>query len=59
MGSLTVLLPEPRIRNVKQPQMDGAAMTIDNDRIDDAVLALLHLGLHASAARGRGSIGMR
>src|SRR5258708_36610739 len=46
MGSLTVLLSEPSIRNVKQPQMDGAAMTIDNDRIDDAVLALLHLGLH-------------
>jgi hypothetical protein len=43
---LAVLLPEPRIRNVKQPQMDEAAMTIDNDRIDDAVLALLHLGLH-------------
>src|SRR6266446_328398 len=46
MCSLTVLLPEPRIRNVKQPQMDDAAMTIDNDRIDDAALALLHLGLH-------------
>jgi hypothetical protein len=26
--------------------MDGAAMTIDKDRIDDAVLALLRLGLH-------------
>jgi hypothetical protein len=30
---LTVLLSEPSIRNVKQPQMDGAAMTIDNDQI--------------------------
>ena len=46
MGSLTVLLSELSIRNVKQPQMDDAAMTIDNDQIDDAVLALLHLGLH-------------
>src|SRR5262245_40103673 len=27
-------------------QMDGEAMTIDNDRIDEAVLARLRLGLH-------------
>jgi hypothetical protein len=27
-------------------QTDEAAMKIDSDRIDDAVLALLHLGLH-------------
>jgi hypothetical protein len=27
-------------------QTDEATMTMDNDQIDDAVLALLHLGLH-------------
>src|SRR5260370_30532137 len=46
MGCVTVVLREGGIRNVKQHQMDDAAMTIDNDRIDDAVLALLHLDLH-------------
>jgi hypothetical protein len=37
--------------------MDDAAMTIDNDRIDDAVLALLHLGLHDKYRAWKGSIG--
>jgi hypothetical protein len=35
-------------------QMDGAAMTIDKDRIDEAVLALLHLGLHGECRAWKG-----
>jgi hypothetical protein len=34
--------------------MDEAAMTIDNDRVDDAVLALLHLGLHGKHRAWKG-----
>ena len=34
-------------------------MDIDNDKIDEAVLALLYLTLHDGFARGRGTTGMR
>ena len=39
---------------VKLPASRGGAMEIDTDRIDEAVLALLHLGLHDGCRAWKG-----